>query len=148
MPSLTDIDRSPVDSWLLAGTIVALMATSGSLWFSLGLGLVPCDLCWYQRILMYPLVVILGVAAYENRPHVWKTVLPLSIGGVVLAGYHTYLQATVTTCSFAGPCATIQWKSPLFGLTIPNLSLIAFALVNIIVIGRILHIRASAKANA
>jgi disulfide bond formation protein DsbB len=53
----------------------------------------------------------------------------------------------VTTCSFAGPCATVQWKAPLIGLTIPNLSLIAFVLVNILVIGRTRYGPMSAKAN-
>ncbi len=53
---------------MAALTVVAGVATAGSLYFSEVLGLVLCDLCWYQRILMYPLVVVLGVAAWENRP--------------------------------------------------------------------------------
>lgn len=115
---------------LLAGaTLIALTATLGSLWFSLGLGLVPCELCWYQRILMYPLVVILGVATFEFRPTVWRTVLPLSVLGGVIAAYHSILQATTTTCTFAGPCAVVQWQSPILELTIPNLSFIAFLLL-------------------
>ena len=69
------------------GTLVAVVATAGSLYFSLGLGLVPCELCWYQRILMYPLVLVLGVAALENRRRGFLTALPLSILGVVVAAY-------------------------------------------------------------
>ena len=61
---------------LAAGTLVAIVATTGSLFLSLGLGLVPCELCWYQRILMYPLVIVLGVAAVENRRRVFLTALP------------------------------------------------------------------------
>ncbi|WP_114579597.1 disulfide bond formation protein B [Saliphagus sp. LR7] len=112
-----------------SATLVAGIATAGSLWFSFGLGLVPCDLCWYQRILMYPLVVVLSVATIEARPAVWRTVIPLSVLGGVTAAYHSVLQATTTTCSFGGSCGAVQWQEPIFGLTIPNLSLLAFILV-------------------
>lgn len=112
-----------------AATLVAGVATTGSLWFSLGLGLVPCELCWYQRILMYPQVVILGVATLESRPAVWRTTAPLSVLGVVIAGYHSLLQVTTTACTLEGSCAVVQWQSPVLGLTIPNLSLIAFTLI-------------------
>ncbi|MFC7201994.1 disulfide bond formation protein B [Haloferax namakaokahaiae] len=119
-----------------AATLVALAATSGSLYFSLGLGLMPCDLCWYQRILMYPLVVVLGVAAVEDREAVWKTVLPLSLGGVALAGYHTYLQvAPGATCTVGGPCTSIQYEMLGGLLTIPRLSLIAFVLITFLLVG-------------
>jgi len=114
---------------LVAGAAIAAVATSGSLWFSLGLGLVPCELCWYQRILMYPLVVVFGVAALEDRPGVWRSVLPLSLPGLAVAAYHSYLQATTSTCTLSGPCAAVQWRLPVLGLSIPNLSLIAFVLV-------------------
>jgi disulfide bond formation protein DsbB len=121
-------------TWLTAGTLLAATATAGSLFFSLGLGLVPCGLCWYQRILMYPLVVVLGVATVELRPAVWKTALPLSLLGLALASYHSVLQATAGTCSFGGACAAVQWRSPFLGLTIPNLSLLGFLLVTITVV--------------
>ncbi|SDG01902.1 disulfide bond formation protein B [Halorientalis regularis] len=129
MPDLPD----PA-AWLTAGTLVAAVATAGSLFFSLGLGLVPCDLCWYQRILMYPLVVVLGVATVELRPAVWKTALPLSLAGLALASYHSVLQVTSSSCAFGGACAAIQWRLPILGLTIPNLSLLGFALVTISVV--------------
>ena len=112
-----------------SATLVAVVGTAGSLWFSFGLGLVPCHLCWYQRILMYPLVVVLGVATIEARPAVWRTVIPLSVLGGGIAAYHSVLQATTTTCSFDGSCAAVQWQVPILELTIPNLSLIAFILV-------------------
>jgi disulfide bond formation protein DsbB len=129
-------DRVGARPLLAAGMLVAAMATAGSLWFSLGPGLVPCDLCWYQRILMYPLVVVLGVAAVESRPGVWRTALPLSVAGLVVAGYHSYLQATTTRCGLGGGgCAAVQWRAPLVGLSIPNLSLVAFLLVTAVVVG-------------
>ncbi|MCD2200690.1 disulfide bond formation protein B (plasmid) [Halobacterium sp. NMX12-1] len=119
-------------------TLVATIATLGSLWFSLGLGLVPCDLCWYQRILMYPQVVILGVATLESRLNVWRTVLPLSAAGIIIAAYQSYLQATTTTCGFEGACAVVQWRSPILRVTIPNLSLIAFVLVTALLLSSLL----------
>ena len=115
---------------LAAGTLVAAVATAGSLYLSLGLGLIPCELCWYQRILMYPLVVVLGVAALEDRPSVVRTVLPLSLLGIGVAAYHSILQVTAdqTTCT-VGSCGSIQYQ--VLGLTIPNLSLLAFVLVSL-----------------
>jgi disulfide bond formation protein DsbB len=126
---------SPTTAWLSAATVVAAVATAGSLWFSLGLGLTPCDLCWYQRVLMYPLVAVFGVATVERRPGVWRTALPLVGLGLPLAAYHSYLQATLAQCTVGGPCATVQWQSPLVGLTIPNLSLVAFGLLAVALVG-------------
>jgi disulfide bond formation protein DsbB len=123
--------ESAVRLWLGTATAVAAVATAGSLWFSLGLGLIPCELCWYQRILMYPLVVVLGVATLERRAGVWKTALPLSVLGGTLAAYHSILQITAQSCSFGQPCGAVQWEAPVVGLTIPNLSLLGFLLVTL-----------------
>ncbi|MFC6732021.1 MULTISPECIES: disulfide bond formation protein B [unclassified Haladaptatus] len=124
---------------LAAATAVATVATVGSLYLSLGLGLVPCELCWYQRILMYPLVVILGVATLESRVEVFKMVLPLSVLGLGIAAYHSYIQlvptAAVTSCSFdagGSSCSAVLFK--VAGLTVPNLSLIAFVLITGLVV--------------
>jgi disulfide bond formation protein DsbB len=125
------VDRpEPTDRALLAaGALLASVATAGSLWFSLGLGLIPCDLCWYQRVLMYPLVVVFGAATVEGRAGAWLTALPLSVGGAALAAYHSYLQVVTVSCGFGGGCAVVQWQAPLVGLSIPNLSLVAFLLL-------------------
>lgn len=72
---LVRIESADPRRLLASATVVAGVATAGSLYLSLGLGLVPCELCWYQRVLMYPLVVVLGVAAAEGRPGAWRTVL-------------------------------------------------------------------------
>jgi len=122
-------------SLLGLATLVAAVATAGSLHFSLGLGLVPCELCWYQRILMYPLVVVLGVAAVEGRPAVARTVLPLSLLGTVVAAYHVVLQIRPSvggTCSVGGGCASILYPMLDGLLTIPRLSLVAFVLVSVL----------------
>lgn len=116
---------------LAACTLTATIATGGSLYFSEVLGLVPCVLCWYQRILMYPLVVVLGVATHEGRSGVWRTALPLSGLGIVVSAYHVVLQVTSgLTCGVDGSCAAVLWRG--FGVfTIPRLSLVAFVLVSL-----------------
>ncbi|WP_336336902.1 disulfide bond formation protein B [Haloarcula brevis] len=128
--------RRPADRarlLLAAATVVATVATAGSLYLSLGLGLTPCRLCWYQRILMYPLVVVLGVAAVEDRPGVVRTALPLAVPGAAVAGYHSWLQVSQTTCGLgAVSCAQIQYR--VLGLTVPNLALTAFVLVTGLVV--------------
>ncbi|WP_324663081.1 disulfide bond formation protein B [Haloarcula sediminis] len=127
-----DTRKLPADdtrALLGAATLVAFVATAGSLFLSLGLGLVPCRLCWYQRILMYPLVVVLGVAAVERRAAVVWTALPLTTLGAAIAAYHSWLQITQTACGVGTiSCAQVQYR--VAGLTVPNLSLIAFVLVS------------------
>ena len=126
-----DMDAPATRTILVACTAVAAVATGGSLYFSEVLGLYPCDLCWIQRIGMYPLVVVLGVAAYEDRIGVRRTALPLSVGGGLVAAYHSYIQLTpAASCSLDGGCTSVQYE--LFGLlSIPNLALIAFSLISI-----------------
>ena len=134
MPPRTARPLGTSQSRVLLGiaTLVAGVGTVGSLYFSLGLGLVPCELCWYQRILLYPLTVVLGVATLDDRPRVARTVLPLSGLGTVVAAYHVLLQLRPTleaTCSVGGGCSSVLY--PMAGglLTIPRLSLTAFVLV-------------------
>jgi disulfide bond formation protein DsbB len=119
------LDEVGTRSLLSLATTVALVATGGSLYFSEVMGLIPCELCWVQRILMYPLVVILGVAAIEERAAVVRTVLPLSGLGTLVSAYHSYLQLTASggSCGTVS-CAAVQVR--VLGLSIPNLALVAF----------------------
>ena len=124
--------RSAVRPTLAALTLVAAVATAGSLYFSEVLGLTPCDLCWIQRVFMYPLTVVLGVAAYERRAGVWRTGLPLSLAGGGVAAYHSWLQVQpAARCTIDAGCTTIQY--PMLGglLTIPRLALLGFLLVSL-----------------
>jgi disulfide bond formation protein DsbB len=115
--------------------LVSMIATFGSLYFSEIRFFLPCELCWYQRIAMYPLVIILGVAAFTNETKITKYALPFSIIGGVIAFYHYLLEkvpgfATVKPCSKGIPCdvAWINW----FGfITIPFLALVAFILITV-----------------
>lgn len=81
--------------------IVALTATSGSLFFSEVAHLTPCKLCWFQRIFMYPQVVILGIAIYLKDQKIWKHIIPMSLIGGSISMYNYYLQlfpSSATLC--------------------------------------------------
>ena len=120
--------------WL--GWIVALVTTSGSLYYSQVAHFVPCPLCWYQRICMYPLSIVLLVAALRRDRAVWLTAGPLVLIGIGFAAYHTQLQAFPDQhsafCTTLEPCTTrYVWE---FGfVSLPFMSLAAFVFVGIMV---------------
>lgn len=119
---------------LLVAWIVSLTATFGSLFASEVMGFIPCDLCWYQRILMYPLAVLLGIAYFTKDKLIYRYTLPLSLTGLLVSGYHYYLQqfAPKDATGFCTAGCTgkyIDW----FGfITIPFLAFVAFGLLSII----------------
>ena len=111
----------------------AVVATAGSLYFSEVMDLQPCVLCWYQRILMFPLAVILGMAAFGNDRRGAIYALPLALGGTAVACYHTALIAGWVPpwwipCG-AGPSCSDQKLVILGDIQIPWLSLLAFAAI-------------------
>src|SRR5579859_7133722 len=81
----------------------ALVAMLGSLYFSEVAHLVPCLLCWYQRIAMYPLVIVSAVAILREDRKAYQYGLPLSIIGFVIAAYHNLLYYSIIPES-AAPC--------------------------------------------
>lgn len=111
----------------------ALLATFGSLFFSEVLRFPPCVLCWYQRMFMYPIALILPIGMMGNDKKVYRYVLPLAGAGALIAAYHNLLYFNVLPES-VGPCTagiscTTQYIA-LFGfLTIPLLSLLAFLVI-------------------
>ncbi|TFB13296.1 disulfide bond formation protein B [Filobacillus milosensis] len=124
--------------FLYLAWIVSLVATLGSLYFSGIKGFIPCELCWYQRILMYPLTIILGIATFQNERFIKKYVLPIAIIGCSISIFH-YLEQKVPGFAEIKPCASgvpcnveyINW----FGfITIPFLALIAFSIVIILML--------------
>ncbi len=112
---------------------VSLVAVGGSLFFSEVLRYEPCKLCWFQRIFMYPLVILLGMACYKNDRRLIPYILPLSIVGGMISLYHYSEQkipglAKLLPCTVGVPCNEdyINW---LGFITIPLLALIAFILI-------------------
>ena len=111
-------------AWLIA--LIALLAT---LFASEILKLPVCVLCWYQRICIYPLVILLGMAAYRNDNNIAVYAMPFSIIGFCFAVYQYCEQmipnfSPIAFCTQAIPCNTIHFKLLGF-ITFPFLSAIA-----------------------
>jgi disulfide bond formation protein DsbB len=123
-------------STLYLALAVALTAMLGSLYFSEVRGYLPCNLCWYQRILMYPLVVVLTVGLLRQDINLPYYVLPLSLFGQGIATYHYLLEKTnifaaPTTCQEGIPCTT-PWINWMGFITIPFLAMSAFFLITVL----------------
>lgn len=123
------------NKFLLFAWIVSIVATLGSLYFSEVKQFIPCELCWYQRIGMYPLVIILGVAMFKKQSEIIFYVLPITIIGMCIAIYHYSLQMVVkestSFCQIGCAGKYVDW---LGFITIPFLSLVAFLLITVFLI--------------
>lgn len=113
----------------------ALVATSGSLFLSEILHWTPCVLCWYQRIMMYPLLLILTVGILRESDDLEYFVWPLSIIGLGISFYHNLLQYRIIPEHLA-PCAvgascTVPYHFWFGFLTVPLLSFTAFLIITI-----------------
>ena len=123
-------------SWIQYGPYLAfgtaLTAMLGSLYYSEVAGFVPCALCWYQRILMYPLVLILLVGILKQDRGVFDYVLPFSVAGMVLSTYHYLIQLGLighpAVCSVGIPCG-LRYVSYFGFVTIPLMALVAFTII-------------------
>ncbi len=118
---------------LILAFVISIMATSGSLFFSEVAGYEPCKLCWFQRIFMYPQVLILGTALWLNDRKVYRYIIPLALTGAIVAAYHEYLQlggSPLIPCSAADYSLNCAKRFILeFGyVTVPVMSFTTFAL--------------------
>ncbi len=113
--------------------MVASVSTLGALFLGEVMGYTPCVLCWYQRIFMFPLVLILAVGLFPFDRKVVRYALPLALAGWLLAMFHWAVASGLiperaTPCSQGVPCSVelISW----FGfLTLPLLSILAFSVI-------------------
>ena len=123
---------------LFISWVIALVAMLGSLYFSEIRQFVPCTMCWYQRICMYPLVLILGIGSFQNDFNVKKIALPLSIIGLLISTWH-YLEqkvpgfAEIKPCTQGVPCSS-EYINVFGFITIPFLAGTAFLLISLILI--------------
>ena len=125
------IDRVSLYIALLAAWVAML----GSLYFSEVLKFIPCTLCWYQRILMYPLTVVILVGILRRDSGLPAYVLPFSILGIFVSSYHYLLQKTDlfqkgAVCTSSVPC-TATWINWAGFITIPFLALTAFIIITL-----------------
>jgi disulfide bond formation protein DsbB len=125
--------RGRVPGWfrddiaLPLATAIATVATLGSLWMSEVAGYPPCTLCWYQRIAIYPLVVIVGVAAWRRDHQVWRTAVPIAAIGSAVSVWHLAVErnpALGGACDPTAPCS-VRWVEELGFLTLPAMALAA-----------------------
>jgi disulfide bond formation protein DsbB len=116
--------------WL--GAAVALTCMLGSLYMSEVAHFPPCPMCWYQRICMYPLVVVVGVAAWRRDASVRWYALPLAVIGICFSTYHYLIERfpdqVKSFCTTDVPCSTV-WVWKLHFLSIPGMAWVGFLLV-------------------
>lgn len=120
--------------WLLAST-----ATLGSLFFSEAMGIEPCSLCWYQRIFMYPLVVILLVGMFPLDSRVVNYALPFAVTGWCVSVFHYllysgYIPEGIQPCGAGVSCTEISLELLGF-ITIPMLSILSFTMIIALLLG-------------
>ncbi|MCF7831419.1 MAG: disulfide bond formation protein B [Candidatus Pacebacteria bacterium] len=128
---------------LIVGFVIALGGVMGSLIYSEIIGFEPCRLCWYQRVALFPIALLSGIAIIKK--HSWITLygLVLSIIGGIIAIYHIILEKNIFGDAVNLPCAadavscTVQYVYVFDGLiTIPSMSFVVFfALFTVFFIG-------------
>lgn len=132
-PTLARVRASVGVQPLQLAAVVALVATIGSLWLSEGAGFPPCRLCWYQRVAMYPLSVVLGIAAVRRDVAVRTYAIPLAVLGGAISIWHVLIERfpsleSSTSCEITNPCSII-WVERFGFLTIPTMALSGFAVI-------------------
>ena len=118
---------------LFLAWLIALLATAGALFLGEVMGMTPCVLCWYQRIAMFPLVLVLGVGLLDGDGRSIRYALPLAWAGWVIALYHCLIfwglvSEGLTPCGKGSSCADADVQVAGF-VPIPLLSLIAFTAI-------------------
>ncbi len=118
---------------LIIGFIVALSSVVLSLVYSNVVGFVPCELCWIQRIFLYPQAIILGLALWKKTKDASIYCLALSVVGALVAGYHFYGQSfnpdALPACDAVGASCAVRFFVEFGYITIPMMSLTAFLLI-------------------
>lgn len=118
--------------------LIASVSVMGSVFFSFVMEFAPCVLCWYQRIFLFPLVLILAIGLFPYDNNVIKYALPLAIAGWLTSAYHNLLYAGIIPESIQ-PCtqgvSCTEDYINLFGfLSIPMLSLLSFSIIIILLV--------------
>ena len=132
---MNDFQATQDRGWLLVfiAWLVASVSTLGALFLGEVMGYTPCVLCWYQRIGMFPLVLILAAGLFPFDRGVVRYALPLALAGWLLAVFHWAVASglvpeSATPCSQGVPCS-VEQSSWLGFLTLPLLSVLAFSAI-------------------
>lgn len=123
---------SLVMAWTVAATSMA-----GSLYYSEVAGYIPCELCWWQRIAMYPLTLVLLIAVARDDRGIRRYVGPVALVGLLISSYHyaiqTFPSLQGTVCAVDAPC-TARWVEVYGFISIPFMAMCGFALIGAIML--------------
>lgn len=115
--------------------LVALVSTSGSLIYSEVIGFIPCKLCWFQRIAMYPMVAVLLVGAVRREAAAKYYALPLSVVGFGISVWHYLIQTfpglETGACDLANPCSA-KYVNVFGFISIPFMAGAGFLLISVL----------------
>ncbi|SMH26131.1 disulfide bond formation protein DsbB [Mesorhizobium australicum] len=127
---------SAQSSWtlLFLAFAVALASSLAVLFVGEVMGQVPCNLCWFQRAFMFPLAIVLAVAAFRSDASAWIYGVPLAAAGWLIASFHTLLYLgiipeAIQPCTASGPSCSSADMTILGGVPLPALSLLAFSAI-------------------
>lgn len=123
--------------------VIALVSTLGSLYYSGVANFRPCRLCWWQRIMMYPMVPVLGMAAFRKELAGARYALPLALGGLGYGIYHSQLRwfpGDSTSCDIDAPCAAV-WVDTFGFVSIPFMATCGFFAIGALLSARLLLAR-------
>jgi disulfide bond formation protein DsbB len=123
---------------LFAAWLLSLIATASALFIGEVMGMMPCVLCWYQRIAMFPLVLFLGMAVFTQARALVLPSLLLALAGLAMASYHTmlywgWIDPTLAPCG-DGPSCTQQVLQIFGAVDLPMLSWLAFATISFLLV--------------
>lgn len=122
-----------LENSLLIMWVVSLIATLGSLYFSEVRGYEPCEMCWYQRILMYPIVILTTIAYIQKNARIALTTAVFACIGGTISLYHYGIQKVSFLQDSAPACGQVSctgyYINWLGFITIPFLALTAFAII-------------------
>jgi disulfide bond formation protein DsbB len=127
--------RAFLGRWGLAWVaLVAAVAMAGSLYLSEGGHLVPCRLCWYQRSMMYPLAIILVIAAFRRDWNIRPYAVTLALIGAVVSTYHVLVEwypslESTTSCDPLNPCSALPLPRYAGYVSIPTMAGSAFLFI-------------------
>ena len=138
--------RPVADIVLPLAFVIALTSTLGSLYYSGIAHFRPCRLCWWQRIMMYPMVPVLGIAAFRKEIQGAWYALPLALGGFGYAMYHNRIRwwpGDSTSCDIDAPCSAI-WVNTWGFVSIPFMASCGFLAIIGLLVARLMLNRNSA----
>ncbi len=132
IPAVRRSARQSGIGWVWPSLLITSVSTAGSLFYSEYFEFEPCRLCWYQRIAMYPLVLILAIAALRKDRGVVAYAVPLAVVGGLLSAYHYTIQTfpglAGDVCAVGVPC-TAKYVNEFGFISIPMMALAGFAAV-------------------